>query len=217
MKINIHTHNRTNSKSSIYNLCVGIKSYYAANSFFSTGIHPWHVNNKIKNILWNEFLFYSNNKKCIAIGEIGFDIFSKANFKIQKNIFIKQADFAESKNLPIIIHCVKSYDKIFSMRKIFNKTPWIIHDFNGSIELAMQLIKNNIYLSLGNNFLKKSSKIEKNLPFLPLDKIFFETDNSLLSINLFYKKAEKILKIDEKDLEIIVFNNFKTVFNGNKL
>ena len=216
MKINIHTHNIVKSENSIFNLCVGIRGYYEANSFFSTGIHPWHINGKIKSFLWNEFLFYTNNKNCIAIGEIGFDVFSKASYEIQKNIFIKQASFAESNNLPIIIHCVKSYEKILHMRKIFNKTPWIIHDFTGSIELAMQLIEKNIYLSLGNNFLKKSSKIRKILPFLPCEKIFFETDNSYLSINSIYKKAEQILKINEKDLEKIVFKNFKTVFNELK-
>jgi len=216
MKINIHTHNIAKSEYAIFNLSVGIKGYNTTNSFFSLGIHPWHINKKIISFLWDEFLFYTNNKNCIAIGEIGFDTFSKASLELQKYIFIKQASFAENNDLPIIIHCVKSYDKILQMRKIFNKTPWIIHDFTGNIELALQLIKKNIYISLGKNFLKKTSKIQKILPLLPTDKIFFETDNSILSIDTIYKKAEKILRIDEKDLEIIVLNNFKTVFNGIK-
>lgn len=46
-----------------------------------------------------------NNKKIVAIGEIGLDYYwNKENKELQKNIFINQIELANKYNLPIVIH-----------------------------------------------------------------------------------------------------------------
>lgn len=212
MKINLHTHFIKNTEFSIFNLCIGTKNFNPQNIYFSAGIHPWYILDFDENYLWKEFNYFSLSQNCLAIGEIGFDLTFKSNLQKQKYYFEKQVKLSEELNLPLIIHCVKCFELIFFYRKIYKKTPWIIHDFSGSIEIANQLIKNNIFLSLGNKFLVNSSKIEKILPFLPPDFMFFETDNKFFSIDDVYAKASKILNLADHDLEKIILKNFTNIF-----
>ncbi len=215
MKINLHTHHYFRGQEiGIYNICVGVKKEYNIRDFFSVGIHPWHINEESINIFWQEFVLLAKRKNCIAIGEIGLDKVTKSDYSLQKIIFEKQLIYAEQSNLPVIIHCVKCLDDILLFRKKYRATTWILHDFSGSLQIANELRKRNIYFSLGNKFMNNSSKIEKILPFLPLENIFFETDNKFRSIDELYKKAASVLKISKKNLEQIIYTNFKTVFNG---
>ena len=214
MKINIHTHHFCKREIAVYNICVGIKKQYHKKNFFSVGIHPWHITQKNIDIFEQEFIFLSKLPNCLAIGEIGLDKLAKTDYNLQKFIFEKQVIYAQEKNLPVIIHCVKSFNDILVFRDKYHKTPWIIHDFSGSISLAKELIRKNIYLSVGNKLMNNSSKIEKILPFLQSEKFFLETDNKFFRIDDIYEKTARILKISEKNLEQIIYTNFKTLFNG---
>ena len=67
------------------------------NIWYSGGIHPNNIKNKIVNEL-DLLLKYASDKKFIAIGETGLDYFYKNPKKeIQKDSFIKHISFARVK------------------------------------------------------------------------------------------------------------------------
>lgn len=212
MLIDIHTHFDYNNAFSIKNISVGSKSQLYT-KYFSSGIHPWFVDYENINFLIYELLNYSKMPNFVAWGEIGLDKKNNfKNFEKQLMVFEKQIMMAQQTDFPIIIHCVGAFNEILNFRKKYFKNQWIIHDFYSSEQIAKKLIDYGVYLSLGNNFLRKNSKIELYLHKIPLDFILFETDIHYFSIKDVYSKASKIKKISFEQLEKMVEKNFENAF-----
>ena len=92
-----------------YNLESSKKAIEIANKYdfiYATcGISPNDINENSADELKEIYELAKNNKKVIAIGEIGLDYYwNKDNKDLQKELFIKQIDLANKLNLPITIH-----------------------------------------------------------------------------------------------------------------
>jgi TatD DNase family protein len=213
MRINIHTHYFFKNSFSVKNILLGSKFFLDKENLYSAGIHPWFIEKNYADSLFSDLEWLVNEKKIIAIGEIGID--RKIDFDIDKQelFFEKQLQIADKNNIPVIIHCVKCYDRLFFYRKKYLKSAWIVHDFNGNLKIAKDLMNLNIFISFGNNFMRRNSKLEILIKEISLDKIFFENDDKNFSIDDVYEKAAGILDIDFSDLESIIFKNFKKIFN----
>jgi len=209
-KINIHTHSE-NIDNAIQNYCIGTKNRIYS-KMFSAGIHPWHIHKLNIERAFDDLMLLSKDSRFVASGECGLDKFAKTQMDIQIDVFVKQIEFAENNDFPVIIHCVRCFDKLLKLRNQFSKTPWIVHDFSGSIELAKQLIKQNIFLSLGNGLMKESKKIINTLKLIDINYLFLETDTDKFTIDAVYQKVVFYKKINMKDLEQMIVNNFKRVF-----
>ena len=209
--INIHTHNSINKNAiSIYNNRFLYDTEIKTDHLFSIGIHPYDINlvdeNSIKELEKN-----LSDKNCKAIGECGLDKLKNKDLKSQKIVLQKQLELAVKYNKPLIIHCVKAFDELIELCKPFeNKIQLIIHGFNKSEELAVQLISKGFYLSLNHTIFNK-----ENFDFtkLPINKLFFETDDyTLISISDVYKKASIKLKMDVNELKEKIYTNFNLLF-----
>lgn len=212
MFYNIHTHYNIDIKSEIINFCVSTMNFVKNSQKFSAGIHPWHIGQLNEKILFEELFYFLSSPNCIALGEIGLDKICSIDFDKQIYFFEKQILIANVRKLPVIIHCVKSYNEVLNFRKKYTDNIWIIHDFSGSLNLAKDLINNNFYISLGNNFMRDNSKIGSFLSLLPIDRFFFETDNKLFDIQSVYQKASENLGIKITELEKIIEQNIQKVF-----
>ena len=108
---------------------------------FSTGLHPWDVSDKIS--FDDIFSYFENsleNELFSAIGEIGIDKLKGESINIQEKYFEYQLSLAKRFSLPVIIHCVKAYDRCLSiLNKIEFNSYVIFHDFNASFEIAESL------------------------------------------------------------------------------
>jgi TatD DNase family protein len=209
--INIHTHHLTNENGiSIYNNRFLFDKEIKTEKLFSIGIHPYDINLVDENS-FKELEKKLNHKNCIAIGECGLDKLKNADLISQKIVLQKQLELAVKYNKPLIIHCVKAFDELIELCKPFeNKIQLIIHGFNKSEELALQLISNGFYLSLNHTIFNKENF---NFTKLPINKLFFETDDyTLISISDVYKKASVKLKIDENELKEKIYTNFNLLF-----
>lgn len=169
----IHTHNKAaNPTTAILN-----SSCRLPDRLISTGIHPWEItdNHEEQFAVVRETAEYGNT---IAIGECGLDFLkSTATPEVQEQIFIAHAKLAEEYKKPLIIHCVKAFDRLIALRKNFvPQQPWIIHGFRGKPQQTEQLIKAGFYISLGEHFNLESAKS------IPADKLFIESDESRLPI-----------------------------------
>lgn len=167
--IDIHTHNCTPAEHTIYNCGTS----YTADRSISVGIHPWHINDNWKSE-FTAIAEYAKADNVVAIGECGLDTLkSPATIELQEEILKAHILLAEELQKPLIIHCVKAYDRLIALHKELKpQQAWILHGFRGKPQQAVQLIRAGLYLSLGERFNPDSAKT------IPTDKLFIESDES---------------------------------------
>ena len=135
------------------------------------------------------------------------------DFETQKTLFLKHIELSEQYNKPLIIHCVRAYPDIISIRKETKaRQPWIIHGFRANVQTAEQLLRHEIYISLGDVLFKDEEKSKRLLVTIPSERLFLETDVSERNIEEIYEKAASIIGKDIEVLSRDIFNNFEKIF-----
>ncbi len=181
--------------------------------YYSVGLHPWHTNSPNLDAELEIVTNYSNNQHVIAIGETGIDKSIDTDIAIQTHVFNVQVEIAKAVDKPMIIHCVRAYDDILRIKKkSAHQQPWIIHWFNASTEMALDLIRKGCYLSFGITLFKENTKAFRSFLQIPVEKIFLETDDANLTIRDVYNKAAQNKGIPVEDLQKQLSENFKTCF-----
>jgi len=177
---------------------------------YSFGLHPWYLDNHEINFLaLKEFATAAN---VAAIGECGLDRVCSTDWSVQKSVFAQQLELAEALSKPVIIHCVRAYEDVLSMLEGVKKPNSVVfHGFNRNVQLARKIVSRGHYLSFGAGILKNSS-VQKAFNLTPMEKIFFETDNSDIQINRIYEKAAEIKDTSIEDIILQVQQNFDKVF-----
>lgn len=212
--INIHTHSINSNELSIVNL--DYDEVLPDAVYCSYGLHPWDIGKIDEQTVIDKLEFYCKNKKIIAVGEIGIDRAIDTQIDLQKDFFIKQLRIAQYYNMPVIIHSVRGNSDLLQVKKLLNNTGnWILHDFRGSIQNALQLINKQYFISFGKSIFT-NKKVQLVLKQIPIEKIFIETDNNDLKIEDVYREVAKILNVNIEDLQKQIFLNFKKVFSINE-
>lgn len=207
--INIHTHHLSKEDGVfLFNNRFGFEDEVYTDAYFSAGIHPWDVE---RDISIRELESLVQHPNCLAIGECGLDKLKGPGISIQENVFTEQLRLALKYHKPVMIHCVKAFDELIAIcQPYMNKIPLIIHGYNKSEQLALQLIHQGFYLSLGEPVLNKSGF---NFRVLPSEAIFFETDtNNGISIREVYQKASTLFNVPENELKEKIYSNFTALF-----
>ena len=167
----------------------------------TVGVHPWDV------VSGENFQFSPDTT--FAIGEVGLDKVHKETFEKQIEVFEEMIRLSESYRKPMIIHCVRAYSEIIEMRKKTKATmPWVIHGFNSSVETMWQLLKYNMYISLGEMIYRNENKAVEILKNIPLDRLFLETDVSGRDIKDVYSKAAELMGCEVEFLCKQIFENY---------
>ena len=148
------------------------------------GVFPEEVKDFSDKTLSDIEEIIKSNPKIIGIGEIGLDYYWDKSFKeLQKEVFIKQIEFANQMNLPLNIHSREAHLDTLEILKKYNKNSTaIMHCFSGSLEFARECIKEGIYIALGGvvtfKNAKKTKEVAKNIP---LEYLLLETDDPYLA------------------------------------
>ena len=124
------------------------------------------------------------NKKIVAIGEIGLDYYwNKENKELQKKAFIKQIELANKLELPIVIHSRDaSVDTIDIIKNNIVNKRGIFHCCQLNQEMVKQATNLGYYISFAGPITFKNSKNAKEVvDLVPMDKILIETDSPYLS------------------------------------
>ena len=167
----------------------------------TVGVHPWDV------VSGENFQFSPDTT--FAIGEAGLDKVHKETFEKQIEVFEEMIRLSESYRKPMIIHCVRAYSEIIEIRKKTKATmPWVIHGFNSSVETMRQLLKYDMYISLGEVLYRNENQAVEILKNVPLDKLFLETDVSGRDIKDVYNKAAKLMGCEVGFLCKQIFENY---------
>ena len=150
------------------------------NMYGALGIHPEYVDSYTLDDI-NFIKDNLNNKKVIAIGEIGLDYYYiKENKKEQLDLFNLQLNIAQDYNLPVIIHSRDAtFDTLNTLKKY--NVKGIIHSFSGSLETAKEYIKMGYLIGVNGVITFKNAKIKDVIKEIPLDYIVLETDSPYLT------------------------------------
>lgn len=217
--VDIHTHFENNDTDVISVLNITQQEFLMQNTppqYFSAGLHPWFLSKANFETDFNKLTQLIDNQSVICLGECGLDRLKGEDLVFQTQVFEAQIRLAESFSKPVMIHCVKAFNEIIAIKKRLKpRVPLIIHGFNQNKTILNDLIKNDFYISIGTLILKNESNAAQALQFIPLNRVFLETDNMDMSIKTVYDKAAEVMNIDLKDLKKIIFDNFNRILTAN--
>jgi TatD DNase family protein len=126
----------------------------------------------------------AKDPKVVAISECGFDLFRETDSRIaQEKVFAEQANLASELNKPLMMHCrpSKGTDNAYEYAlevlkdKGFISLPKIMHFYAGSLDMAKKLSDLGFYFTFGG-VITFSKSYDEIIKYLPLDRIFAETD-----------------------------------------
>ena len=155
-----------------------IKKY--ENMYGAIGIHPENIYNyKNEDLKFIEDNL--NNKKIIAIGEIGLDYYyTKDNKDEQIKLFEIQLSLARKYNMPVIVHSREATLDTLNILKKYN-VKGIIHSFSGSLETAREYIKMGYLIGVNGVITFKNANIKNVIKEISLDYLVLETDSPYLT------------------------------------
>ncbi|TVR70607.1 MAG: hypothetical protein EA408_11060 [Marinilabiliales bacterium] len=219
--LNIHSHKRLYENEVVVVSCTPGEAVAVAdtgNVPVSAGVHPWHIRNNSADDEQLDLLSEAVRKPAvIAVGEAGLDNAVDLPLDIQEKIFVAQALIAARAGKPVIIHCVRAYPDIIRLRKRFSDAPpWIVHGFGGNRQEVQQLLRHDIYISLGAAFTEGSKKILEAVREIPPGRVFFETDEADTGVEDVYSSYSRFRGIDRESMRERVWNNYKNVFRAGE-
>jgi TatD DNase family protein len=204
------------------------KSIYGA-----VGVHPHDTKD------WDSSFIpiienFTNNRKIVAIGEIGLDYYYDFSPK-EKQIeaFKAQIELALKLDLPVIIHNRDSDKDMMEIIRGYCGTGLKaqFHCFNGSLDDAMELVGMNYMLSFtGNITFKNADNLRKILQHVPPENLLLETDSPFMTpvphrgtrnepayIKYSAEKIAELHKLRIEDVaKITSFNAFRIFGIGSK-
>ena len=145
----------------------------------------------------------------LGIGETGLDRLKGPVLRIQEEVFLAHLNLANLHKLPVIIHQVRCIDRILFFHKHNARTPWMIHDFQGSQEAALALLEKGIFLSFSPRILKPGNRVPTFIAKLNRNQIFLETDDFDYEISNLYVEVAAMLGCDAKLLNENCWSNLE--------
>lgn len=194
--------------------------------YFAAGFHPECLEGASLEDL-EIIKKFAQNKKCVAIGEIGLDYHWMSSTKeVQKEFFTSQIELAAALDLPVIVHDREAHGDTLDILKA-TKPKGVVHCFSGSKEMAREIIKLGMYIGLNGvvtfNNARKSLEVVRDIP---LDRLVLETDCPYLApvphrgkrndsslIPFIAEKIATLLDMDAQELLNITNENAKKLYN----
>ena len=153
---------------------------------YSVGVHPLDVHHwqpDTESVLRRAAL---DDRRVVAIGELGLDLFKAENLSEQLSILIPQLNLAFELNLPVIVHC---RDAAKEMLEVFSKLSQdgccprgVMHCWSGNVNQMREFLELGFYISFsGNVTFKNAMDIHLCAKEVPSNRFLVETDSPFLS------------------------------------
>lgn len=168
------------------------------------GIHPWKAD--------EEFVVPDLSGK-IAIGECGLDGLRGPSMEVQEKVFLQQVALSEETEKPLIIHCVKAFDQLLSLRKELKpKQSWMFHGFRGKPRQLLSLLDAGFFVGFG------FTHNEESLRACPIERMLLETDaDELHSIGEIYNNVAHKRGLCMTSLCESMLKNYRTFYKNEPL
>lgn len=153
---------------------------------FAVGLHPLDAEQWTEDTAEQIKALASSDKRVVAIGETGLDLFKADNYQQQKLALESQLAIARELNKPVIIHC---RDAAFQLKEIVEsfvrdkgKIKGVMHCWGGTPEETAWFLDLGFYISFsGTVTFKKAHQIQESVKIVPKDRILIETDCPFLA------------------------------------
>ncbi|MFH1210411.1 MAG: TatD family hydrolase [archaeon] len=164
-----------------------------------------------------------NKKNIVAVGEVGLDFLEQKDTKEeQKKNFQNMIELAEELKLPIIIHSRKAEQEAVDILETSKQKKIMLHCFSGSRKLIKRCEDNGWMLSIPTN-ITFSEHFQMMAKEVSMSQIMTETDapflppikgerNEPANVRYTIKKIAEIKKLDEKEVENMVYANYQKFF-----
>lgn len=194
--------------------------------YAAVGSHPDAADEVNEAVLDEYRVLWKQNKKILAIGEIGLDYhYEDIPRHRQQAAFRAQMGLAAELDLPVIVHEREAHEDGMRIVEEFPTVTGVFHCYSGSAEMAKWLVSRGWYIGFtGVLTFKNVRKAVETAAAIPLDRIVLETDCPYMSPEPFrgkrndpgrlYRMAEKLAEIRGLSVEEI---HKITMENGKKL
>lgn len=174
--------------------------------YAAVGIHPENLDGLEENYLSILADLYENNKKVVAIGEIGLDYYWDIPKEPQLKVFEDQLKLALELDAPVVIHDREAHGDTMRILKKYTPKKVLLHCYSGSREMLKEVMRMGAFISLGGVVTFKNARVPVEVAeAVPVDRLLLETDCPYLSPVPFRGKrnsSEKIAYTAEKIAEI---------------
>ena len=187
---------------------------------FSIGIHPWNVSvDRATNDLAIERLLTviadHRGRNLVAVGECGLDYVSEVDRNVQYAVFVEQLKIAQRYSLPVVLHCVRSFNDIMSALIVNRVERAVFHSFIGSVQQAEQAVARGYYCSFSPRSLASSRTCEVVKRIVPT-ALLIESDESEIAIEDVYATVARLRGCRAEEIKEVVSNNYKQLINNDK-
>ncbi len=182
------------------------------------GLHPMHASDISKENLKRSLREKLESGSFAAIGEFGLDRILEARHsrERQEEAFEVQLELSEAFQLPIVLHVVRRHGRVLELLGTRARAG-MVHDFQGSSELAEQYLARGLSLSVGPSVLDPRHKKARIIAMeCPLERLLLETDaevpehaSRLLDVR---REVAKLRNIGERELSAAVDRNVQRLF-----
>jgi TatD DNase family protein len=142
------------------------------------GYHPWYVRERTAK--WLENLKGYLDQVPSAVGEIGLDRWIEdADFPAQEEVFIAQLRLAAARNLPVSIHCLRAWGRVFELLRSEPRPVcgFLLHSYGGPLEMVAPMAALGAYFSFPGYYLhERKDRQRETFKEVPADRLLLETD-----------------------------------------
>ena len=192
--------------------------------FYSVGLHPldakkWNSSSKstLKNAIYQD-------RRIVAIGELGLDLFKNKDLDIQINALIPQMELAFESSLPVIIHCRDAASEMINICRDLSKRKkcprGVLHCWSGTPSEMKDFLELGFYISFsGIVTFPKAYQTHECARLVPYDKYLIETDSPFLAPVPYRGKRNEPSYVENvaRALADIRSNSFETIANESSL
>lgn len=205
----------------------------------SFGYHPWYLHERTAN--WREYLLSFLDKVPAAMGEIGLDRWKPdLPYAGQEEAFLAQLQIAAERNLPVSIHCLQAWGRMFELLKAGPRPArgFLLHSYGGPLEMVKSFAALGAYFSLPGYYAhERKERQRETFRHIPLERLLIETDapdqmlppgqglaltdlvtgrpiNHPANLMLVYEFAARLRNVTMEALAQQVEENFLRLFDG---
>ncbi|MGC3957678.1 MAG: TatD family hydrolase [Verrucomicrobiota bacterium] len=144
----------------------------------SFGYHPWYLHERTPR--WRENLNSFLDKSPSAVGEIGLDRWKPGlPYEGQEEAFIAQLRVGAERNLPVSIHCLQAWGRMYEILKSEPRPArgFLLHSYGGPAEMVKSFVSLGAYFSLPGYYAhERKERQRETFRQIPLERLLIETD-----------------------------------------